>query len=258
MNAPFLLALIATRSPLIAVGLAACVLTTMPAASTAAEVSAQTEPARAAALIVQQTNAFRAAHRLPALRVEARLAEAAQRFAEFMASHDQYGHEADGRPPEARVRDQGYEYCAVAENIGYQFSTAGFTSDELARRLVDGWEQSPGHRRNMLLPNVVDIGVGVARSARTRNHYAVQLFGRPRSASTRFEIANRADVGVRYELEGQAFDLAPRVTRTHEGCFGGDVKLQWPDGSPGPALAPRQGVRYTVVRDNGALRVQSN
>ena len=136
------------------------------------------DPARVAALVAQRTSHFRATNRLPALQVSGTLAEAAQRFAEYMAGTEQYGHEADGRQPAERALAHGYEYCIVAENIAYQFSSRGFTSEELAERLIDAWEQSPEHRRNMLLPGVVDIGVGVARSDRTQRYYAVQMFGR--------------------------------------------------------------------------------
>jgi uncharacterized protein YkwD len=238
--------------------LLACAAWANVEAAPAAPRSAGSDPAQVSALIVRQTNAFRAANRLEPLKVDARLAEAAQRFAQFMASEDRYGHDADGRAPAERARAHGYEYCALAENIGYQFSSAGFTSDDLVRRLVEGWERSPGHRRNMLLPNVVDIGVGVARSARTHHHYAVQMFGRPRSEAARFELSNRADVAIRYELGGESFTLPPRVTRTHEGCFSGEVRMQWPDGATGPVLDARHGGRYTVVREGAELRVQSN
>ena len=215
------------------------------------------DPAGVAALVVQQTNRFRAQNKLAPLQVDRTLAQAAQRFAEFMASNDLYGHEADGRAPADRARAEGYDYCAVAENISYQFSSRGFATDELAERFMEGWEQSPGHRRNMLLPEVVDIGVGIARSDRTRRYYAVQMFGRPKTASARFEIANRSDVAVRYELDQQPYTLPPRVTRTHEGCFSGALKMTWPDGTASPGFQPRAGGRYTVQRDEaGLLRVQ--
>jgi hypothetical protein len=111
----------------------------------------------------------------------------------------------------------------------------------------------------MLLPQVVDIGVGVARSARTQSYYAVQMFGRPKSASTRFEIANRSDAAIRYELGAESYTLPPRVTRTHQGCSPGVLKIIWPDGPPSPGFQARDGVRYTVQRDHaGQLRLQTN
>ena len=131
-------------------------------------------------------------------------------------------------------------------------------TDDLADRLVAGWEESPGHRRNMLLPQAVDIGVGLAISARTQRWYAVQMFGRPKSASTRFQIAHRSDAAVRYELDAESFTLPPRVTRTHQGCFGGTVRLRWPDGAASPGFEPRDGARYVVERGPaGQWRVQA-
>lgn len=217
------------------------------------------DPARVARLVAQQTNAFRAANQLPPLEVSATLTDAAQRFAEYMASTEHYGHEADGRKPAERALAQGYEYCVVAENIGYQFSSRGFATEELAERMIEGWEQSPEHRRNMLLPQVVDIGVGVARSARTQRYFGVQLFGRPKSDASRFEIVNRSDAAVRYELDQQSYTLPPRVTRTHHGCFSGALRVLWPEGPATPPLQPRDGARYTVHRDDGGQwRLQTN
>jgi uncharacterized protein YkwD len=216
------------------------------------------DAATAAALVVQRTNAFRTANGLGALQPDAALTATAQGFADFMAASDQYGHEADGRKPAARAAAQGYEFCLVAENIAYQFSSSGFSTEDLADRLVHGWEESPGHRRNMLLPQARDIGVGLARSARTQRWYAVQMFGRPASGATRFQISNRADAAVRYALDDESFALGPRATRTHSGCFGGALRLQWPDGAENPAFEPRDGVRYVIERSAaGQWRVQT-
>jgi uncharacterized protein YkwD len=231
------------------------VLALVPGVTRAAE---RVDPAAAAAQIVELTNVFRSTNGLDAVATNRALSDSAQRFAGYMAETDRYGHEADGRRPADRALAAGYEYCAVAENIAFQFSSAGFATEELARRVLEGWEQSPGHRRNMLLPTVVDIGVGVARSERTRRWYAVQLFGRPKSASIGFAIGNRADAAIRYELDGETHALPPRVTRTHEGCFAGELRVLWPDGSTGPAFAPRDGARYVVQRDQaGQLRLQT-
>jgi uncharacterized protein YkwD len=228
-------------------------------ANAAPERAPQADRSRVAELVARQTNVFRATSKLPPLTVNPTLADAAQRFAEYMASTEQYGHEADGRQPAERARAQGYEHCMIAENIALQFSTLGFDTEELASRLVEGWVESPGHRRNLLLPQVVDIGIGIARSARTQRYYAVQLFGRPKSAAARFEIANRSDAPIRYELDAEAFTLPPRVTRTHQGCFSGTLKVVWPDGPASPGFEPRDGARYTVRRDQaGQLRLQTN
>lgn len=215
------------------------------------------DPVAAATAIVEATNAFRAAHGRARVARDPALAQAAQRFAEYMGETDRYGHDADGRRPAERVEAHGYDYCAVAENIALQYSSSGFATDELVARVIEGWQQSPGHRQNMLLPNVVDIGIGVARSARTQRWYAVQLFARPKRLAVRFEVANRTGVAIDYAVGGQRHTLPPRVTRTHHGCFTGAVEMTAPGGEAGPGFEPRDGARYTIVRDAaGQLRVQ--
>jgi uncharacterized protein YkwD len=134
-------------------------------------------PDRVEKIIVEATNDFRSAEGRGRLRVDARLAAAAQGFADYMARHDRLDHEADGRKPGERARKAGYVWCQIAENIAYEFRSSGFETRELAEALVDDWKGSAGHRRNMLERNVVDIGVAVARSPQTGRWYAVQLFG---------------------------------------------------------------------------------
>jgi hypothetical protein len=231
----------------------------VPGSVHAAAHAADAEPSEVAMLVARRTSAFRAANGLEGLAVNRALSDAAQHFAEFMARADQYGHDVDGRKPAERARAHGYDHCVIAENIAYRFSSSGFSTDQLAAQLVEGWEQSPRHRQNMLLPNVVDLGVGIARSGRTQHWYAVQLFGRPKSASARFEIVNPTDVALRYELDAQGFELPPRVTRTHQGCFSGALKVVSPEAAPDAGLVPRDGVRYTVQRDAvGRLRLHAS
>ena len=139
------------------------------------------------------------------------------------------GHEIDGRAPAERAGAAGYRHCMVAENIAYLFDSVGFTTEQLAARLLQGWEQSAEHRRNMLLAPVMHIGVGVAQNADSGRYYAVQLFGRPSSAAIRFEVVNGADVDLRYELDRETFDLAPRVTRTHTRCIDASLAILAPE-----------------------------
>lgn len=228
-----------------------CVLPLAPADEPHAQARrvARADAPAAAEHVVQQTNAFRARHGLPALKVDPQLAAAARAFAEFMAGSDQYGHQADGRQPTERATAHGYEWCMVAENIAFLYSSIGFGTEELATRLLEGWEQSPGHRVNMLRAGMTDIGVGIARSERSQRYYAVQKFGLPKSASARFQVRNDGAAAVRYELDGQEYSLPPRVTRTHQGCFEGALRPLWPDGSSGPAVRVQDGARYVAVRE---------
>ncbi len=131
-------------------------------------------------LVVAYTNDFRREQGRPPLAVNARLTNAARSFAGHLARTDQFSHTADGKQPSQRVSEHGYDWSAVAENIGWAFHSGGFDSEQLARQLVEGWKNSPGHRRNLLDPDVTEIGVGVAYGRRSGRYYGAQEFGRPR------------------------------------------------------------------------------
>ena len=141
---------------------------------------AKVDPAQVERQVVRDTNEFRKENGLEAAGPASALRRTAEEFAEYMARTDKYGHEADGRTPGERAKRGGYDWCRVSENISYQWSSHDFDTTELARRLVEGWKKSPGHRRNMLDPKVTETAVAVARSAKSGKYYAVQMFGRPR------------------------------------------------------------------------------
>jgi uncharacterized protein YkwD len=213
--------------------------------------------ARVAEQIVRRTNAFRARHGQKPVKANAKLGEAARYFAGYMGRTDRYGHYADGGRPSDRARKHGYDYCIILENIAYQYRSAGFTTDELAGRFVKAWEDSPPHRRNMLDPDVVDTGVGVARSKDTGYFYAVQVFGRPQSQAVKFRVANDSDSEVEYRVGGRSYTLPPRYARTHRACRPPEVKFEWPEGEGEPkAVRPRGGESYLVLKEGGRFRVK--
>jgi len=203
--------------------------------------------------VVNLTNDVRAKSALAPLQGEARLTDAARTFASYLASTGRLEHDADGTTPAERVKTRGYAYCIVAENLGMEYSSGGFTPDRLSRVYVDAWMQSPTHRGNILQPDVTQIGVGVARS-RAGEYYAVQVFARPLSQMTRFRIANRANATVRYEYRGRGVTLGPRQARNHESCVAGPVKLD--SSGQDVVLQPRDGGRYAITETaRGVYRI---
>ena len=155
---------------------------------------------------------------LPELRPSEELGRAARYFAEFMASTGKYGHTADEKEPWERAAEHGYKACIVAENIGLQFSSDPLGAEALAGGFVEGWKNSKEHRANLLDPDVMETGVAVAKSQKSGRFYGVQLFGRPKSASIRAEIENRAGALVKYKIGEETFELEDRVIRIHELC----------------------------------------
>jgi hypothetical protein len=197
-------------------------------------------------IIARRTNDFRAEQGLARLEPNASLREAAEGFAQYMARTDRYGHAADGRQPSDRAEARGYDYCSVAENISYQYSSEPLGTEELARRFVQGWKGSPGHRRNMLGPNAVHMANAVSRSPKTGRFYAVQLFGRPRESAVEFGIANRAKAQVRYRLGDQAYSLNPGQERIHTVCVAPEVTFV---NAEGGTVRPQPGERLQVEGD---------
>lgn len=200
-------------------------------------------------LVVNYVNAFRRHHGRQPLAVNPSLEKAARYFARFMARTDTYGHTADGRRPAGRARRRGYEYCIVSENIATLYRSTGFSPKELARQLVRGWKRSPGHRQNMLDPDVVDTGVAVAQSDRTGHYYAVQMFGRPQAQAVEFRVSNQTSAPVAYEIGGRTFSLPPRHTRMHHRCRPAELAFRWPGARGGTTVRPHDGIRYTIVRE---------
>lgn len=173
----------------------------------------------AARKVVEGTNAFRRAEGRAEVKPEAALQAAAQGFAQWMAKHDEYGHEADGKLPRDRARAAGYEDCMVSENIAYHMRIRGFTTRELGTDLLEGWKASPRHRTNMLDAEATEIGVAIAHSRETDRYYGVQMFGRPRSLRVRFQVKNDSGDSLAYRVGEREFSLEGRSVRTHEICL---------------------------------------
>jgi uncharacterized protein YkwD len=70
-----------------------------------------------------------------------------------------------------RARYVGYSFWRLAENVAVGFPNA--------ETVVEGWMNSSGHRKNILDSEVLETGIGVARSSAGGLYYC-QVFGRRR------------------------------------------------------------------------------
>jgi uncharacterized protein YkwD len=103
--------------------------------------------------VVELTNFQRSQAGLAPLKLNEKLSKAAYAHSRDMALNDYFSHTgSDGSDVSDRVRSTGYRYLNAGENIA-----AGYTTPEDA---VQGWMNSPGHRANILFPDVKEIGVG--------------------------------------------------------------------------------------------------
>jgi uncharacterized protein YkwD len=127
--------------------------------------------------VVELTNKERAKYGLQPVKLNLVLNEVALHHSQDMAMQDFFDHIAlDGSEPWDRMTRAGYQYSVAAENIA-----AGFLTPET---VVQAWMESPGHRANILAPDVEEIGVGYYylpsdRGSVNYKHYWTQVFGTP-------------------------------------------------------------------------------
>lgn len=132
--------------------------------------------------IHKRVNAERAKHGLPALAWDKALAGIALNHSRDMAGRDYLSHDSpEGHDFDARYRQAGYD-CQVrigqivhigAENIALGRLYNSVTTEngvthhdwnspqDIARKTVDGWMDSPGHRENILTRHWQRQGIGV-------------------------------------------------------------------------------------------------
>lgn len=206
---------------------------------------------KAEVAIIEQTNAFRAEHGLARVTTNAQLTAAARAYAKKLAARGELTHTLDGTTASQRARNAGYSYCQIAENLATIYDSRGFTAAEYAKRAVTGWEDSPGHRKNMLMAHVTETGVGVARGPTNDPRYvAVQLFGRPQSAQYSFKISNKSKTAVPFRFGDKDDVIEPRYTITIGACTPGEIAFDAK--TPSPArFEVRDGQLFTLQPDPG-------
>lgn len=120
--------------------------------------------------LMDNLNAVRASRGLAPLRLNAALDKAAQAHACDNARRKSTSHvSADGSQLQHRLRRAGYNYAIAAENTGRGFASG--------HRAVEWWMDSPGHKKNMLMKGVDEVGIGIAMSAApdSRLHWILVL-----------------------------------------------------------------------------------
>jgi uncharacterized protein YkwD len=119
-------------------------------------------------------NAYRAEAGVGPLRVDTRLARAAEMRMQDMLDGEWWSHQSpEGTPPFVAITAADYNYVAAAENLAAGFDTA--------RVLVESWMESPGHRANIVNPLYADCGIAVIEGRTDRRgsgRSIVVLFGR--------------------------------------------------------------------------------
>ena len=105
-------------------------------------------------------NTYRQAKGLKPLKLNAALTEAAKAHSRDLAKWDRISHYgSDGSNPWDRVKRTGYGAKVAAENVG----TGQASIDEVLK----GWQDSPGHNKNLLLADAEHMGIALVQDSKS-------------------------------------------------------------------------------------------
>ena len=106
-------------------------------------------------------NAYRAQKGLGPVRLSPQLESAALAHSKDLAQSDRISHYgSDGSDTWDRVRRAGYEARVTAENVG--------TGQRSLSEVFRGWQNSPDHNANLLLPDAEEMGIAMVNEPGTQ------------------------------------------------------------------------------------------
>jgi uncharacterized protein YkwD len=105
-------------------------------------------------------NAYRASKGLGKVSINSYLTKTAKQHSRDLAKHDRISHYgSDGSNPWDRVERSGYKPQLAAENVG--------TGQLTIKEVMQGWKDSPGHNKNLLLPDAKHMGIALVYDPKT-------------------------------------------------------------------------------------------
>jgi uncharacterized protein YkwD len=166
---------------------------------------AQKVPSGPERILFDAANRERKAQGAPALRWDDSLAAAARQHSQVMAQHNAISHQFPGEDDFAqRASDAGANFSAVAENVA-----VGPDADTIH----NAWMKSPGHRRNVLDPQLDSLGVAVVRNG--SELFAVEDFAR---AVTTLSMTQQEDL-VAAQLKSRGLRLSADREPARRACL---------------------------------------
>lgn len=124
---------------------------------------------------LQYLNEFRNQNNLSSLAWDPKVFEVTRPHTQSMGrigkiSHDGFDHRAD-------MLEKSFFVYQSAENVAYFSTWDNVDASRVARKLTDQWINSPGHRRNMLLPNLTHVGISILKIKKENDYfYGTQFF----------------------------------------------------------------------------------
>lgn len=109
------------------------------------------------ASLLDITNNERQNNGITELQVNTLLEKAAQLKADDMQKRNYWAHQTpDGKDPWIFIASAGYNYAKAGENLAYGFNDS--------KAIIDGWLNSPSHRKNLLDSTFTEVGFGITSS----------------------------------------------------------------------------------------------
>jgi hypothetical protein len=154
-------------------------------------------------LLIQLTNKEREDLKIPPLKENTLLDQAAYLKAQDMINNDYFSHQSpQGLSPWYWFKEAGYYYRFAGENLAI-----GFLDSE---EVFKGWLGSPSHKDNILNPNYKDIGIAVLKGNFAGNDttVVVQLLGTVQSV-----VKEEEKIETKTEIENKEIETSPEVKK---------------------------------------------
>lgn len=123
--------------------------------------------------LIELTNRERLSAGLNALTTNQQLTEAAKAKGEAIIETQTFKHTINDKKFSGWVREAGYDYSYVGENLAIDFTTS--------EGVITAWENSPLHKKNLLSPFYQEIGLAAVNGEFQGQDttVVVQIFGAP-------------------------------------------------------------------------------
>jgi len=128
--------------------------------------------------VIDLSNLVRAEQGLDKLDTDKQLMQAARHKAKAIIEEQTFSHTLGNRRFSSWIKQAGYEYNYVGENLAIDFATESGA--------INAWLASPTHRKNLLNPEFTEIGVAILedRFQDRETTLIVQVFGKPLEPAT--------------------------------------------------------------------------
>jgi uncharacterized protein YkwD len=145
------------------------------------EIATSVDRQQAQALV----NAYRAQKGLGPVQLSPQLESAALAHSKDLAQSDRISHYgSDGSDTWDRVRRAGYEARVTAENVG--------TGQRSLSEVFRGWQNSPDHDANLLLPDAEEMGIAMVNEPGTQfKTFWTLVLGAPASSPVKVSQQQR-------------------------------------------------------------------